>query len=365
MMTKKSKQKANSAPVKACAFIREDCVTFAEGAGKEENKNIKIVAYSGGFITDHWYWGNLAIDLNGLKFDKKKTPILQEHIRTDRVGFSTKQEITDQVVLEGPFLSNPIAAEIREDLADGFPMQASMYVPPDVIEYVGDGASVVVNGKTLKGPGTVFRQARIREVSVCTLGADGNTKCEAFSNSNDEIKFSVKENTNMETTETKKLTAELLLAENPDLHRELFDLGIAEGQKTEREIFSELKEVCGEDSELLVHCFGEKMDKAQALQARNDKLKKQLDESEKKRADLAAANATETPAPKKKVDPANTEFSDGTDPEGAGDEPTTDDELEAEFKKSKSLQNEFGELKYYLAYMKANADGRVTINERK
>ena len=40
---------------------------------------------------------------------------------------------------------------------------------------------MIVNGKTLQGPITIFRGGRIREVSFCALGADENTMAVAAS----------------------------------------------------------------------------------------------------------------------------------------------------------------------------------------
>ena len=59
-------------PKGALRFVEEGChahVEFAEdGEGKVVGKKLKMVAYSGGIIKGHWYWDNLAIDLEGIQF---------------------------------------------------------------------------------------------------------------------------------------------------------------------------------------------------------------------------------------------------------------------------------------------------------
>jgi hypothetical protein len=66
-------------------------------------------------------------------------------------------------------------------LADGFPWQASVYVPPQSIEKLDEGETAEVNGRTIEGPGHVFRQSSLREVTFTSLGADENTGAAALS----------------------------------------------------------------------------------------------------------------------------------------------------------------------------------------
>lgn len=176
----------------ACVFTQTSGVTFTDGDAGVDDNRFKIIAYSGGVISNHWFWGNLAFDLAGIRFNKKKTPVLEEHDRASRIGFTEKQSVNGNIIVEGKFLGNSNAQRLRSDMKDGFPMQASIYLPPDVIEHVKDGESVDVNGHKLKGPGTVFRKGKIREVSMCTLGADSNTQSKAFAEGSEpEIQFDV------------------------------------------------------------------------------------------------------------------------------------------------------------------------------
>jgi len=290
----------------ACLFT--DCVfTFADG--DEEKKNFSIRGYSGKIIEDHWFWDNLVFDLEGIKFASRKTPILEEHNRQQRIGFSTKQEIGDGgVVVEGRFLSNADARRIQGDLADGFPMQASLYNVPENVEYVEKGSSAEVNGYTLKGPGAIFRKSVIHEISMCTLGADKNTQAKAFADSGaQEISFNVvnSKESKMENKTKVPLSAETFAAEYPDLHGKVTASAKAEGEKEARQAFAKIVEACGDDTALAVQCFADGKSEIDALKVRNEKL---ADENKK----FAAAGKPNKPQGEG-TQTAEQEFSDEAD----------------------------------------------------
>lgn len=150
--------------------------------GESEKRKFKGVAYAGGRVDGHWYWGRSGVvfDLDGIEIDKP-TALLEEHFSSGRVGVVKQVSTTGKIEVEGDFLSNTKAKEIVQDSDDGFPFQMSMYIDPGSIEEVSNGKSVVVNGQTFEGPITVFRQNRIREFTICTTGADRNTSINAFS----------------------------------------------------------------------------------------------------------------------------------------------------------------------------------------
>lgn len=162
---------------------------MVEKDGKKVPK-MRMLVYSGGIIEGHWYWGKLGIDLKGIKFTRSKYPILENH-RTDlKIGFSGKPSINGGVKLENDnvtFLNTEASQEFQETAAEGFPYQASIYAIPSVIERVEDGASVEVNGHTMEGPGSVWRQCEYQEASVCVFGWDKKTEAAVFSKEETEI----------------------------------------------------------------------------------------------------------------------------------------------------------------------------------
>ncbi|MBA7613757.1 hypothetical protein ES703_21013 [subsurface metagenome] len=371
---KKEKQSMleNPAPTNACIFNDNAEVTFAKSDPGQESNSFRIIGYSGGIMKDHWYWGNLALDLKGMKFAKRRTPVLKEHSLNVRIGFSTSQEITDQVIVEGPFLDNDDAQKLKADMQKGFPMEASLFVPPLVVEQIKEGASVKVNGHTMKGPGAVFRQCTIKEVSMCVFGADSNTKSSAHADiGNQRVKFNLIQENNIMAGETETVieitSVESFAEQYPELHGEVFEAGKTEGlaegqtagQKTERDLFAALKETCGDDHELLAQCYGEGKTTAEAMKLRVEKLEQEKTELGK--------TVTALEKKRKPVDLAATEFADETTPPGGdGDGKDKGNENEEawkkEFAESEDLRAEYGgNVASYVAFKKADAAGRVRI----
>jgi len=170
----------------------EGCHALTEyfGEGDKKKPKLKMVAYSGGIIKGHWYWDNLAIDLQGIKFGKGKFPILEDHMTSKKIAFS-KDPILDGKLEINPdktqFVDTEESAEFQKLSAKGFPYQCSIYARPTIVERIEEGASVKVNGFTLKGPGTVWRECNFKEASVCVFGWDEETKATAFSKEEVEI----------------------------------------------------------------------------------------------------------------------------------------------------------------------------------
>jgi hypothetical protein len=337
----------STAPRSACIFNCPDgAVRFTEGG--DEAGRFEISAYDGG-ITKHPYWGNLALDLKGLSFASNRLPVLDSHFTDSRVGFTTEQKIEGGVTFAGKFLKNAQAQELRKDMQDGFPMQASLWPKPSLIEQVSDGAMSEVNGHTLKGPGAIFRQAQIQEVSMCVFGALNNTRSTALAaDDSDAIEFELMERDSPMVKEDKPaLTVETFKAENPALHQTVFAAGQAEGIKLEKERFAALQKACGGDAVLLAECFAAGLTVAESLQKANEKLASEV----KGLREQLAAKAV---APAGSVAAAVAEFKNQPAP---GDPKTavfeeakaTDIELEAHFAATAELRDRFSSAKAYVA----------------
>jgi len=357
-----SNKDKKTAPVNACIFAEQNNVCFAESSD-DERGTFKIVAYSGGIIRGHWWWGNLAFDLKGLKFAKKKTPVLQEHLGNIRLGFSTRQDIDEKVIVEGIFLSNPAAQELKQDIKDGFPMEASMLLPPEIIEYVKEGSSVEVNGRTLKGPGAVFRKAVIKDVSMCVFGADSNTQSKVFAEGGkDQVSFNLIEKEQI--METQELKVETFAADYPELHKQITadarDEGKKEGTKEASERFAKFAERFGDDHPAF--CI-EQLKAGVTLVAATDayakKLKGDLDKANEAARTAAAQAAT-------RIDPAHAEFTDNQAAAGPAKVQKPEEKYTDEFNGSEDIQREFGAdgLANYIAYRKADDAGQVKISKR-
>jgi hypothetical protein len=225
------KTKTQKIPSSALMLIGEEApkVSFLKGDGDTKKARLDMVAYSGGIIKDHFWWDDLAIDLEGMKFTEKRYPILENHDTDQKIAFTGKP-LTDQGNVrvdpdKTEFVSTEESEKFQRLSAEGFPYQASVRVRPKVIERVAEDASVEVNGYTLKGPGTVFRQCEFVEASVCVFGYDSKTSSKAFDKAGgvqEEITFTERLIEAPKEGE-KPMDVETLKKEHPDLFQQIQD----------------------------------------------------------------------------------------------------------------------------------------------
>lgn len=216
-------------------------------SGTEEGqvKKLQMTAYSGKIIKGHWYWGDLAIDVTGLSMPKKVVPILHDHNTGEKIGYGSFKvnENHELVADETNFVDTPIAKEFIKLSAEGFPYEASIQARPMKIQRLDENEETEVNGFLMKGPGTVWRESVLRECSVTTFGADGNTKSVAMSE-NENIEVEVVQ-TKFKKEEVGNMKLEELKAAHPDLFAEIFALGktegVAEGKTASETSFAEEK----------------------------------------------------------------------------------------------------------------------------
>lgn len=138
---------------------------------------LKGVAYSGKPIKNHGWFKNLIIDLSTLSVAKEKTAVLLDHIPSQVAG-NGKVTIGENVAVDGKlFGRSRYAKEIRELAEDGHEWEMSLGV--------FDGTYREFENETINGiemaSGVVLENGVVREVTVCTLGADMNTSVQLFS----------------------------------------------------------------------------------------------------------------------------------------------------------------------------------------
>ncbi|MFH1742633.1 MAG: hypothetical protein ABIH23_26815, partial [bacterium] len=184
--------------------------------------------YSGGVIKGHWYWGNLGIDLKGMKFVKPKYPLLEDHYTSKKIGWMGKPIVAESLKVNPDkvtFLDTDAATEFQQNADKGFPYESSLYAIPSRIERIEEGAHAMFNGHKLDGPGTIWRECLFKEASVCTFGYDSNTSAKMFSEELDleyeeefvELSSSEDEKTNVNVKEVKNMDLETLKKEHPEL----------------------------------------------------------------------------------------------------------------------------------------------------
>lgn len=200
---------------------------FTKEEGDPEDK-LEMIAYSGGIIKGHWYWGDLAIDLEGMKFPKKTYPILEAHDTSCKIAFTQKPKIVDNALHIDPdkttFVDTEESLEFRKLSKQGFPYQSSISAQPTKIQRLMENEVAEVNGYSMKGPVTIWRESEFKEVSVCVFGYDSNTSSKAFSKDEDaemDLTLEVTGFENQKKGEPKKMTLEELKAQHPELVSEI------------------------------------------------------------------------------------------------------------------------------------------------
>jgi hypothetical protein len=178
-MNERARDTANPPP-DALAFA----AALGIGAGAADGDGVRRlegVAYSGDVIAPHSYWGAVIFDLSTLTLPER-VPVLVDHDRAQRAGWASLAVRGGALeIAEGRLLANATGAAVAADADQGFPWQMSVHIDPATIEEIAKGAIVVVNGRTVTGPAYVFRNSRIREVTVTPTGADHRTSAQVFS----------------------------------------------------------------------------------------------------------------------------------------------------------------------------------------
>ena len=218
-------------PKAALHFMDHECfakvISDADGAKAKLN----MVCYSGKPIKKHWYWGDLVIDLSGMSFPKKKFPILENHREDRKIGFSNGKPLVEEHQLrldpeKVEFVETPYSDEFIRLSKQGFPYESSIYAVPSSVERLEPGTSAEVNGFTMKGPATIWRQCTFKEASICVFGHDSNTHSEAFAEGDIELELEVAnlklaESDQQESTE-KEVIEDMTLAELKEKNPEVF-----------------------------------------------------------------------------------------------------------------------------------------------
>ena len=189
-----------------------------DGDGPKRKRQFSGVAYSGGVISNHWYWGNVIFDLNSMSVPAK-LPALIDHDRGKRAGFATQHSIDNAgLSVMGTLMSNECGTAVATESDEGFPWQMSVHIEPGSIEELKAGTNATVNGREHQGPLTIFRNSRINEVSFTATGWDANTTAAAMSRG---VQQSSHEGIDMNELEQLKAEVAKLTATNGDLATKL------------------------------------------------------------------------------------------------------------------------------------------------
>jgi len=158
---------------------------FAAGAFAVEpgegKRRFAGVAYSGKEVTDHPFWPKVIFDLSTTRSEARLGALLN-HDPDKIVGHTEGVEIGSDIKVSGFLYADEADGGLVAKRSDaGFPWQMSVHIVPGQIEEIRGGATIQVNGEQFAGPGYVFRNSRIREVSFVPVGADDKTHAVALS----------------------------------------------------------------------------------------------------------------------------------------------------------------------------------------
>lgn len=148
-------------------------------------------------VAMHPYWGPAIHDFGGMKIMGGRIPVDFCHDFQQVIGladgFDTK---SGALVCTGSLVSlaeDDRSAEIAKKSKAGVPYQCSIFTSRQdlVYEFVPEGASTMVNGQTVEGPVTIFRQWGLRGIAICPYGSDSETDVSMdFAEGKDEVEVS-------------------------------------------------------------------------------------------------------------------------------------------------------------------------------
>ncbi len=152
-------------------------VALAAEGDDQAIPRFSMIAYTGEPMRVEGWRFPVVVDLEGLSIPSQRRPVRFGHSLYQGVGHTERIAVeAGRLIAEG-FVSRDTAAA-REVVASGrrgFPWQASIGAQVTQVEFVRNGKSVTVNGKTFEGPLYVARRTVLGEISFVDLGADTNT----------------------------------------------------------------------------------------------------------------------------------------------------------------------------------------------
>jgi hypothetical protein len=161
-----------------CEVESVEWIKAAEGEppAADAPKRFKMRAYTGGPMQVGYYGAPVAIDLAGLTA-KAPIPILMNHDSDRIVGHADEVSVGATTLDLAGLVSgaSPESDQVTASAKLGFPWKASVGARPDKMEFIGEGVTTKVNGKTLTGPLYVARKSTLGEVSFVAMAADSKT----------------------------------------------------------------------------------------------------------------------------------------------------------------------------------------------
>ncbi|MBI1371819.1 MAG: hypothetical protein GC159_03540 [Phycisphaera sp.] len=166
-------------PEKQLDYLTFRCPLTVEAASEPDRTmpTFHMVAYTGGVMRIAGFPHPVVVDLEGLEIGRQDIPVRLDHNHRQGVGHTQRVGIeAGQVVAEGVISRDTSwARDVAKSALNGFPWQASIGASVIDAEFVPNGQSVTVNGRSFTGPLHVVRRAVLKEISFVDSGADAAT----------------------------------------------------------------------------------------------------------------------------------------------------------------------------------------------
>ncbi len=183
----------------------------AAESGEKQMPRFHMVAYTGGPMRVEGFPHPVVVDLEGLSVDRQDIPVRLDHNPRQGVGHTNRVAVENGEVVADGLISRDTswARDVAKSGANGFPWQASIGASVIEAEFIPNGQTVTVNGRTMTGPLHVVRKAVLKEISFVDSGADGRThaRVAAQSKEQDAMEDTVQTHTE-ETTPPEQTPAE-------------------------------------------------------------------------------------------------------------------------------------------------------------
>lgn len=166
-------------------------ITFAEN-GEMDVTTAKCggVAYSGSSV--NYYGANFVVDLQGLKI-AEQIPILYNHenVPAYRLGIANVQNDGEKLTFDGEIDAESQIGKWLTTSGKKWKWQVSIgfNVEPASTRYVSENETVEVNGQSFSDC-YIATKSKLREISLCAVGADDKTSLEIKMSLDNYFKFS-------------------------------------------------------------------------------------------------------------------------------------------------------------------------------
>ena len=168
-----------SNPSKQPEYLTFRCPLTVEAANEPDKQmpRFRMVAYTGGTMRIAGFPHPVVVDLEGLTIERQDIPVRLDHNPRQGVGHTQRVIVENgQVIAEGLVSRDTSwARDVAKSAVNGFPWQASIGAAVVDAEFIPNGQSITVNGRTFNGPLHVVRKAILKEISFVDSGADPAT----------------------------------------------------------------------------------------------------------------------------------------------------------------------------------------------